>query len=324
MTVAAIIVNYRTPALTIQCVESLLASLGAEPSIIVVDNASGDDSVDQFRVKFGQHPRITILDRTVNDGYAGGNNAGIAVARAQNAQHAFVLNSDTVVDPQCVRLLLEEMRDPEVALVTPRIFFGDERDRLWFGGGRFSLWHGRPIHVGFRRDATHGWQTRRDLSFASGCALLVRLDALDGDCFDTSLFSYAEDLDLSLRVRSLGAKIRYVPEALVWHYDGSSHRRAGGQSLRFYLGTRNLLRVLARHARWYHWVTLGPLVAIDVVGRYCVASLRNGDFDSVGAVMRGVRDSLRMQSKSVIADHADSADQRGFAPHQNPDSSHQH
>jgi GT2 family glycosyltransferase len=292
MSVAAIIVNYRTPALTIQCVESVLASLGAELSVILVDNASGDDSVEQFRATFGPHPRVAIVARDVNDGYAGGNNAGIDIARTRDATYALVLNSDTVLDPQCVRLLVDAMHEGSVALATPRIFFGDERDRLWFGGGRFSLWHGRPIHVGFRRDASHGWKTPRDLSFASGCALLVRLDAIQGDCFDGSLFSYAEDLDLSLRVRSLGGRIRYVPDAVVWHYDGSSHRRAGGQSLRFYLGTRNLLRVLARHARWYHWVTLGPLVTIDVIGRYCVASLRNGDLASVRAVMRGAWDSM--------------------------------
>ncbi len=303
MSVAVIIVNYRTPALTMQCVDSVLASSGAEPWVIVVDNASGDESVEQLQARFGHDPRVTIVGRAVNDGYAGGNNAGIAVARMRDATYALVLNSDTVLDPHCVRLLVEEMHDRSVALVTPRIFFGEERDRLWFGGGRFSLWHGRPIHVGFRRGASHGWQTRRDLSFASGCALLIRLDAITGDCFDHSLFSYAEDLDLSLRVRSLGSRLRYVPEALVWHYDGSSHRRAGGQSLRFYLGTRNLLRVLARHAHWYHWVTLGPLVAVDVIGRYCVASIRNGDFASVAAVMRGVRDATRAPSSNVIADH---------------------
>lgn len=292
-TVAVIVVNYRTPRLTIACVASLLRSDGGRPHVIVVDNASGDDSVAQLEAAFGDEPAVTVHARAVNDGYAGGNDAGIALARVAGARWALVLNSDTEVDPACVRLLVAAAEaDARIALACPRIFFGDDPGRLWFGGGRFSLWTGRPAHVGFRRTADRGWPTPRDLAFATGCALLVRLDAVDGDPFDASLFSYAEDLDLSLRLRAAGGRIRYVPDALVWHHEGSSHRRAGGQALRFYLTTRNLLRVVARHARWYHWPVLGPSLAVDVIGRYAVACALAGDWDALGAVFRGAWDAV--------------------------------
>ena len=121
--------------------------------------------------------------------------------------------------------------------------------------------------------------------------MLIRLDAPGVRDFDKTLFSYAEDLDLSLSVLEAGSRIRYVPAAVVTHFEGASHRKAGGESLRFYLGTRNLLRVDARHARWYHWISLGPMIAVDVIGRYVVASLLRGDFAAVGAVLRGAWDS---------------------------------
>ena len=284
--VAAIVVNYRTPEVTIACVESLLAARDVDLSIVVVDNASNDDSVERIRARF---PDVHLLARDVNDGYTGGNNAGVAMARELGVSYVLVLNSDTVVDADCPRLLVEEAsRDARVALVTPRIVFGNAPDRLWFGGGRFSLWHGRPIHVGAKAPASAGWSTSRDLSFASGCALLVKLDAIGDDLFDTSLFSYAEDLDLSIRVHRDRYRIRYVPGAIVRHFEGSSHRRAGGQALRFYLNTRNLLRVNARHARWYHWPTLAPLLAIDVVGRLSMVALRDRDWSAFAAVWRGV------------------------------------
>ncbi|WP_158508651.1 glycosyltransferase [Gemmatirosa kalamazoonensis] len=291
--VAVVVVNYRTPALTVACVESVLRSEGGPPRVIVVDNASGDDSVARLRAAFGTEPAVTVCARDVNDGYTGGNNAGVGLARAAGARWALLLNSDTELDPGCVRRLVEEAAsDAEIALATPRIFFGDDPERLWFGGGRFSPWRGRPVHVGFRRRAARGWRTRRDLAFASGCALLVRLDAVRGDPFDASLFAYAEDLDLSLRLRRAGRRIRYVPDALVWHHEGSSHRRAGGQALRFYLNTRNLLRVVARHARWYHWPVLGPMLAVNVVARYAAVAARAGDWSAVGAVGRGAVDAV--------------------------------
>jgi hypothetical protein len=291
--VAAIVVNYGTPRLTIACVESLLKSEAAALHVFVVDNNSGDDSVSLFQTAWSKNPSVTIVAREVNDGYTGGNNAGFALARARGAQFAFVLNSDTIVDHNCVRLLIDDAgRTERTAIVSPCIFFGEPKDELWFGGGSFSLWQGRPRHVGFHRRANAGLRSRCDIGFATGCAMMIRLDAPGVRDFDATLFSYAEDLDLSLSVLEAGSRIRYVPEALVWHFEGSSHRKAGGESLRFYLSARNLLRVDARHARWYHWISLGPMIVVDVIGRWVVVSLLRGDLPAAAAVLRGAWDSF--------------------------------
>jgi GT2 family glycosyltransferase len=286
--IAAIVVNYRTPELTIACVESLLQTTGVDLRIIVVDNHSDDGSAEQLRARFGDVPdRVSIVARDVNDGYAGGNNAGVEIARQRGAHFAFILNSDTTVAPDCVEHLVAEAKSAaRPALVAPRILVGDT-DIVWFAGARFSLWTGRPAHMGLGRP-TLGATPTTDIPFASGCALLVDLDAVDNaPVFDETLFSYAEDLDLSLRVRENGRRIRYVPAAVVRHFEGASHRKAGGQALRFYLNTRNVLRVVARHARWYHWITLAPMLTVDVVGRFCAVAVRDRDAAAFRAVLRG-------------------------------------
>jgi GT2 family glycosyltransferase len=308
--VAAIVVNYRTPDLTIACVESLLASSDVDLHVVVVDNRSGDGSADRFRARFGDAGAVTIVAREVNDGYTGGNNAGAAVARRLGARYALVLNSDTTLEADCLRHLLDEAQGPaRPALVSPQIVFGDQPDMVWWGGGRFSLWAGRPVHVGYRKPVRPASRKACDLPFATGCALLVDLDQVGDPLFDVSLFSYAEDLDLSLRVRESGRRIRYVPAAVVHHFEGASHRKAGGQALRFYLNTRNLLRVVARHARWYHWITLGPMLATDVIGRFCVVALRDRDFAAFGAVLRGAADAIgRNYGKSFATDDTESTE----------------
>lgn len=316
--VVAVVVNYRTTTLTIACVDSLLRA--ARPTfdqrIVIVDNASGDDGPTCLRARWdapaasstieasgASDGRIEVIELPANLGYAGGSNAGFARARALGARYALLLNSDTTLHPDCVwRMVAEAEADERVALVSPRIFVGgdaggDERgDRLWFGGGHCSRFSGRAVHVGWGRPAQHGWQEPCDMSYATGCALLVRLEALDGQGFDASLFSYAEDLDLSLRLRERGWRIRYAPDAVVWHHEGGgvSHKRAdrGGQALRFYLATRNRLRVAARHARWYHWPTLAPMLAIDVVGRFSAVALRDGDRRALVGVLRGAWHAL--------------------------------
>jgi GT2 family glycosyltransferase len=286
--VAAIVVNYRTPELTIACVESLLAATGVDLEIIVVDNRSRDESMARIQARFADENRVLVVARDVNDGYAGGNNAGVELARRRGARYAFILNSDTTVASDCIRLLVDEAQTPaRPALVSPLILFGDS-NKMWFGGGRFSLWMGLPVHVGRGRAVAAVRREPRDLPFATGCAVLVDLNAVgSGPLFDASLFSYAEDLDLSLRVRKNGGHIRYVPGAVVRHFEGSSHRQAGGQALRFYLNTRNLLRVVARHARWYHWITLAPMLWIDVIGRFSAVAIRDRDPAALVAVCRG-------------------------------------
>ena len=308
LTVAVIVVNYRTTELTIACVDSVLRARhpSFDQRVLIVDNASGDDGPKRFRSLWASSESpdeaVEVLELPANVGYAGGGNAGFAHAVALGARYALLLNSDTTLHPDCVRRLVEDAEAEErVALVSPRIFVGSEgdaSDRLWFGGGRCSRFTGRAVHVGWGQPGRRGWQDRRDMSYASGCALLVRLDALEGNGggFDASLFSYAEDLDLSLRLGARGWRIRYVPDAVVWHHEGGgvSHKRAdrGSQALRLYLGTRNRMRVAARHARWYHWPTLAPMLAIDVVGRFSAVALRDGDLRALAGVLRGAWHAL--------------------------------
>ncbi|MDB4915865.1 MAG: hypothetical protein JWM95_3509 [Gemmatimonadetes bacterium] len=286
--VAVVIVNYRTPALTIDCVRSVFQSSAVTVHVVIVDNASADDSVEQFHARFAVEPRVTVIARSTNDGYTGGNNVGLEHARGLGARFALVLNSDTVVAPDCLSHLVAAMdKEPRVALACPRIFYGDAPELLWFGGGVFSPWRGRAVHVGHRRPAAEGWQLARDLPFATGCALLLRFSACHPPVFDTTLFGYAEDLDLCLRIRVAGQRILYVPEADVWHYDASSYRVSGGQSLRSYLSTRNQLRVVLRHAQWYQWPVVVPMLAVNVVGRFFAIAVRNGDARAAGAVLLG-------------------------------------
>lgn len=286
--VAVVIVNYGTPALTRRAVDSVRASAGVTARILVIDNASPDDSVAQLRAAFDGMPNVAFHPRAVNDGFTGGANAGLALARADGARWALLLNSDAIVGASCIRALCNEGEtDDRIALVNPRILSGMHGDTLWFGGGAYSPWTARPAHVGLNRPSSHGWQVRRDAAYATGCAMLVRVDAVPDDALDTSLFGYAEDLDLSLRLRHDGWRIRYVPDATVWHEAGASHVRVGGNALRFYLTTRNVLRVNARHARWFHWPLLAPMLVVNVVGRYLAATAKRRDAAAFRAVLRG-------------------------------------
>lgn len=286
--VMVLVVNYGTPDLTIDCVRSLLASVGVRIEVVVIDNASPDDSVARIRAALPA-VRLVTLDR--NGGYTGGNNVGFALASAEQARYAFVLNSDTTVDPHCLaRLVAAADADPGVALANPCIVYPDPEHGLWFGGSAFSMWTGRARHLGRRQPVESARHTSSDIVFATGCAMLVRVEALRAiGYFDESLFAYGEDLDLSLRAREAGYRALYVPDALVTHLEGVSHVKAGGQALRVFLHHRNLLRVLRRHASWYHWLTIAPVFLVDSIARHLYLRARERDLAGIRAVFAGVR-----------------------------------
>jgi hypothetical protein len=287
--VVCVIVTYKSKELTLDCVRSLLQSRGVRLRIVIVDNASGDGSADFLRNALHE---ATVVVSDVNRGYTGGNNLGLR--HVGDADFAFVLNNDTLVDPDCLmKLVAEADRDPAVAMVNPCIFYHEPRDLLWFGGSRFSLWTGRATHVGRKRPFAMGLQAACDIPFATGCALLLRMSALrDIGELDESLFGYAEDLDWSLRARRAGYRLRYQPEAVLWHREGIGYVHAGGQGLRYYLSTRNLLLVLARNARWYHWMTLLPTYLVDCVARFATVSLVHADWKGFVATFRGLWHAL--------------------------------
>lgn len=288
---AVVVVNFRSAALTIDCVRSLERSEGVALDIIVVDNASGDDSAAILRAELSAG--VELIESPVNGGYTGGNNVGLAAARRHSPDWIFLVNNDTVVAPDCIaRLVAAAERDATIAMVNPLILFGHEGDVLWFGGSRFSAWTGRMVHVGWKQPPATAMPAC-DIPFATGCALLIRPSALERiGVLDESLFGYAEDLDWSLRAREAGYRLRFEPGAVIWHLEGVGYRRAGGEALRQYLSSRNTLRVLTRHLHWYQWPTALATFAVDHLARFTLLSVLRGDFAALRGTWRGTLHAL--------------------------------
>ncbi len=95
-----------------------------------------------------------------------------------------------------------------------------------------------------------------EVVFATGCAMLIDPAVIRAvGSFDSRLFAYCEDLDLSLRARKAGFKILVVPASVVYHAVAHGDQRLWP---RIYYSTRNLLEVMRKHAAWYHWVSFVP------------------------------------------------------------------
>ena len=126
---AIVIINYKTPKLVIDCLKSLETEINSlEHQVIVVDNASGDNSLLEIETAITENhwqTWVKLLPSGVNGGFSAGNNLGF---KAVIAQTYLLLNSDTIVRPGAIRTLLEA-RDkyPEVGIFSPRLEWPDQK-----------------------------------------------------------------------------------------------------------------------------------------------------------------------------------------------------
>ena len=214
------VLNWNGRDLTLDCLSSLAKVTYPNLKVYVIDNGSSDNSVTAIRNQF---PDYEIIELPENYGFARGNNAGFELVK-QKADYTIFLNNDTIVDPYFVEPLINAMESNlTVKQSTPKIFYADNLDYIWFGGGKVSLWAGWIRHLGIRQKDSMQFSFNRNVDYATGCCVCMRtVDFESIGMFDESFLMYGEDVDLSLRFRKQGGQILFVPESKIWHKVSSS------------------------------------------------------------------------------------------------------
>jgi GT2 family glycosyltransferase len=222
--VCVVIVNWNGWANTFDCVHSLRALAYPRLEIVVVDNASYDNSEAKLRQAF---PHITVLQTGVNLGYAGGNNLGIRWALARGADYIWILNNDTIVNPGALTALVDKINsDPQYAMCGSLLVYDHERERVQAcGGARFNWATGTARYIGegispSRLPAVA--TVEAELDYVLGASLLVRQSFIEtGGLLDERYFLYFEELDWAARLQK-GQKLGFAPRSIVYHKDGAT------------------------------------------------------------------------------------------------------
>lgn len=207
---SVIIVNYNTEDLLLNCLESLQAQDLYIHEIIVVDNNSHDKSVARVRELF---PFVHLIALTENIGFGRANN--LAIARS-SGELLFLLNPDTVLLPGCLAALCAYMPlHQDVGMAGTAIYDAQKRlqatNKDEYPGAHYagSLFSGLPGSI----------------AWLVGASLVIRRQVMEQvQGFDPDFFLYAEDVDLSLRIRKAGWILGYCAEAGIIHLEGQSER----------------------------------------------------------------------------------------------------
>ena len=237
-TVLAIVVNWRQPDLTIACVQALRQMDHPDLHILVIDNGSGDGSARRLADALPEERHLALPH---NLGFAGGYNAGIRHALSEQFDYALMLNNDAFAAPDMLRHLLAETA-PDIGLLSPKILYDSQRDRLWFGGAR------QHKHLLEIRDRHQGapdgpaWARSRDVDYLLGTCLLVNMDAARRvGLLDETFFMYYEDLDWSIRMCQAGYRLRFVAPARLYHRVAVSSGGSDAPQYRYYLARGSVI-----------------------------------------------------------------------------------
>lgn len=239
MRVLAVVVNFRTPELTITALRALLPELAAIPGAgaVVVDNDSGDDSVGRIREAMhadGAEPRVAVVASPRNGGFGFGVNFAVRAALAGDdpPDAVYLLNSDAQPAPGALRTLLAfQETHPQAAIAGSYIHGPDGTPHET--AFRFPTWQGEllgNLRLGLLRHVFGGYEvalpiptvpTRVD--WLAGASMLIRRDVFERiGLFDEGFFLYYEETDFCRRAAAAGLETWYVPASRCAHVGAGS------------------------------------------------------------------------------------------------------
>lgn len=222
--VIIIILNWNGWQDTIKCLESINRNNYSKYNVIVVDNASHDESVIQIEEYIQKVKNIkksaadiTLIKNNKNYGFAGGNNIGIRrVINSTNSKYILLLNNDTTVDKNFLDELVKLAEADETIGSVQSVLLKPGGTIIDSIGQELTTWSARDIEMGSKYEE---FNDNREIFGACAASALYRRSVLeDVGLFDEDFFVMYEDVDLSWRIRLSGYKSLLAANSIVYHH----------------------------------------------------------------------------------------------------------
>ncbi len=263
---AILVLNWNGADDTIACLQSLSCAEG-EFCVYVIDNGSTDDSVVRIQswidAQTVLNASVIALDR--NYGFARGNNEGLVAIRDHKFDSYLLLNNDTEVMPDfLVRLTEFSSRNPEYRVLTPKINYYFDKNKVWNCGGRRFLGFRKYFYAGQTDDVVRKVE-KLDITYVTGCALFFYPELLndEGRLLTERFFFGEEDFEFSIRMKKSGVKMACVMDSLIYHKVNASTVKtsAVGKLYMHFLNRYIDVRLSSSSFVYFCWVVVNyPLI----------------------------------------------------------------
>lgn len=294
-----VVLNWNGWRDTIECVRSLLNANIVNTHVLIFDNGSTDNSLQEIRAAlsvFDHEMRgesrllggrgvtldvfqcgdsvVKLLSYPQNVGFARGCNLGVEYASLAGYAFSILLNNDTVVTRDAFNSMMGTLDSSQANLVIPQIRFFDEPSIIWNCGGEVSRF-GRVSYYWSGQSKGSDFNQPFWVGFATGCCILMRTDFfLELGGFTERFFFGEEDVELSFRLKRLRRRVICDPRAIVYHKVSASLRGDPSVLLRkTYLHCLNRMlnmRSFMAPPIWFIWRRLYSLKIYISIYRKCL------------------------------------------------------
>ena len=289
MKIGIVILNWNGLSDTIETLNSLQKITYQDYFVILVDNGSDNNEAGQLEQRFKDY--IQVIKLPENLGFAGGCNIGAKTALKQGAEAILLLNNDVVLEPNFLDPLVEKLKESQVGIVSPKIYFEQDRNRVWFAGGGFHWWTGLVFHYGEEKPDAPKYSKTKKVQFITGCSMLIKEEVFDKIGYlDESYKFYWEDADFSLKSRQAGFDLVYVAESRIYHKVSRSLGKKSPE--RSYLATKNRLVFMRKN---FSGIRLAIFVVIFLgykIPLKVITLTLKGRYGNLKAFFRGVKEGL--------------------------------
>lgn len=234
-----IIVNWNGGSLLTRCVETIVSSApSVSYEVLIIDNASSDDSLDQLRGSEAAAPMIAskqlrIVVNPENRGFGAANNQAFALT---DSPFVFLLNLDTEVPPGTIDTLIQKLTsDPKIGACGPKMLNADGTTQTSVFFNPPCVWHTimsqlwlyRLLPRRMRGELLLGWHwshdRERSVPMLGGAAILAKREMIEQvGGFNERFHMYSEDSEWCWRITQKGWRLMFVPEAILLHHGAQS------------------------------------------------------------------------------------------------------
>lgn len=252
-----VVPNWNGSDVIVDCIESINKQTLRPFEVIVVDNGSIDDSVDEIRNKF---PHVKLIELEKNIGFAGGVNVGI---KASKGDYVFLFNNDAELEKDAIKELISTAIK-ENSDITQCVILTDNGKLIDSVGDEYSNW-GLP-YPGMRNQPSAKVPNHdKEIFSASGGASLYKKSLFkELGYFDEAFFAYYEDVDISMRAKLLRKKILLSSKAIVHHKMNYTANKVPGFGR----------EMAIKNSHYLYWKNVPFPLSIKILPRFLYCNLR--------------------------------------------------
>ncbi|MDH4380156.1 MAG: glycosyltransferase family 2 protein [Vampirovibrionales bacterium] len=274
VSVGVVVLNYSNATATRRCLESLKHLNYHAWQLVVVDNASSDDSGETIARWQGDHslPDFTFIQSPTNGGYSAGNNLAIQQLLANGVDAVWILNNDTTVDPNALKALVEASQQTG-GIVGSLLRYPDGTFQQ--AGIRVNDWTGQLR--GYPAERAELATQPLSVDAISGASWLIPRTVLETvGLLPHEFFLYVEDVAYCVKAQRAGFPVHVAPNSIVYHEEGATTGRTSIRTHYYY--HRNRVALWWQSMPWHQQVSMG----LYTIYRGIRESLKNRRLGEVG------------------------------------------